>query len=385
MLKSEKKILSVQIVLLFVFFLNIFMKFIHNDYVTFLILVLAVLLLSLLVGYEKHQVVDKITEKRILKYVAIYCISFLVFEYALGYLFNYVSTPYKKDPINIIKNILPTVLIILSSEYLRGILIRKGGHNKFILVFTVLMFIILDLSINAVYFNLSEPNELLKFLSSVFLVSIFRNVILTRFTYYYGIKQNIVYRLILELYLYVMPFIPDLGTYLESVLLMIFPFILNIVMMAGFEKEKRKDYRENKPFRKILNILVIMILAIIVSLNSNIFRFWMVMVASGSMEPTIKIGDAVIIDKSYQKHIDRLQVGDILAFNVGKKIYVHRIIDIQNENGNYNIKTKGDREGQSVDNWRVTNKDIIGVVKLRIKYIGYPTVWLSWKMEDKNG
>lgn len=385
MLKSEKKIISVQIILFFVFFLNVFIRFIQNDFMTFFVLVAAGVLLLLLVGYEKNQIVDKITEKKIIKYVIVYCIGFLVLEYAFGYFLNYVSTPYKKDIINIFKNTFSTVLIILSSEFLRGIFIRKGEHNKFILIFTVLIFIMLDLSINAVYFNLKELDELLKFLSSIFLVSIFRNVILTRFTYHYGIKQNIIYRLILELYIYFMPFIPDLGTYLESVLLMIFPFILNNIMIVGFEKEKRADYRKNRPLRKIFNILVIIVLVIIVFLNSNIFRFWMVMVASGSMEPTIKIGDAVLIDKSYQKNIDKLQIGDILAFNVGKKIYVHRIIDIQNEKGNYSIKTKGDREGQSVDNWSVTNKDIIGVVKLKIKYIGYPTVWLSWKLEDKNG
>ena len=61
---------------------------------TFFVLVAAGVLLLLLVGYEKNQIVDKITEKKIIKYVIVYCIGFLVLEYALGYFLNYVSTPY---------------------------------------------------------------------------------------------------------------------------------------------------------------------------------------------------------------------------------------------------------------------------------------------------
>ena len=30
-----------------------------------------------------------------------------------------------------------------------------------------------------------------------------------------------------------------------------------------------------------------------------------------------------------------------------------------------------------LDNWVVKNEEVIGVVKLKIPYIGYPTIWLS--------
>ena len=101
------------------------------------------------------------------------------------------------------------------------------------------------------------------------------------------------------------------------------------------------------------------------------------------MEPTINIGDMVIVDKSYQKHIDKLKVKDILVFKVGRKVYTHRIVDIKKENNNYSIKTKGDRKGQSEDSWIVTADDVVGIVKVRIKYIGYPTVWLSRILEGR--
>ena len=38
--------------------------------------------------------------------------------------------------------------------------------------------------------------------------------------------------------------------------------------------------------------------------------------------------------------------------------------------------TKGDAN-ESIDNWIVTQNDIIGVVKGKIKYIAWPSVWLT--------
>ena len=55
-----------------------------------------------------------------------------------------------------------------------------------------------------------------------------------------------------------------------------------------------------------------------------------------------------------------------------KVLVTHRIIS---ETANGYI-TKGDAN-ESVDNWIVTQSDIIGVVKKKIKFIAWPSVWLS--------
>ena len=45
-------------------------------------------------------------------------------------------------------------------------------------------------------------------------------------------------------------------------------------------------------------------------------------------------------------------------------------------NGSYIFYTKGDNN-EFVDNWEVYEDDIIGVVKFRIKYLGWPSVLLN--------
>ena len=384
MVKSEKELVIIEIVLSIVFLLNIFYKFITNNYFILLLILLTIGLIVFLMGYERDKNIDNPTKRKLLLFVVIYTIGFIIFQYGLGFFLNYVNSPYRTDLLGIFSNTFLMILIIISSEYLRYILVKKGEKQKIILVFTFILLVLIDLTLSIKYYNLNHLNELLEYLTLILLPSIFKNYVLTKFAYKYGLRQNILYRLILELYVYVLPFVPDLEMYLQSVLSMTFPLILNMIITIEFEKEQKIDYRENKIKRILLPIVIGLFTIILVYLNSNLFRFWIVAVASGSMEPTIEIGDAIIVDKKYNKHLNELKEGDILVFKNNKKIYTHRIVKIKRENDQYSINTKGDRKGQTEDRWIVTNNDVIGVVKAKIKYIGYPTVWLSRMLEGDN-
>ena len=95
------------------------------------------------------------------------------------------------------------------------------------------------------------------------------------------------------------------------------------------------------------------------------------------MEPTIKVGDVIYVDKSYHSKIDRIKEQDIIVFKINGNIYCHRVIKINQNNGNILLVTKGDREGQAIDTWTVTKNELIGRVDFRLKYIGLPSVWLK--------
>ena len=72
-----------------------------------------------------------------------------------------------------------------------------------------------------------------------------------------------------------------------------------------------------------------------------------------------------------------------MVFKVDDNVFTHRITSITVNGSQYSINTKGDRKGQADDSWVVTNDDVIGVVSFKIKYVGYPTVWLSRIMEGR--
>jgi signal peptidase len=96
------------------------------------------------------------------------------------------------------------------------------------------------------------------------------------------------------------------------------------------------------------------------------------------MYPKLVRGDAVIIEK--YSNASELEVGNIIAFIHDKKVYVHRIAKIKKYNNELYYITKGDNNSIN-DDFDITTDDIVGVVKFRIPYIGYPTVWLSEALE----
>ena len=51
------------------------------------------------------------------------------------------------------------------------------------------------------------------------------------------------------------------------------------------------------------------------------------------------------------------------------------MIDVQKVNGEYRYYTKGDANSRNDEEFRI-KEDIYALVKLRVKYIGYPTLWV---------
>ena len=87
------------------------------------------------------------------------------------------------------------------------------------------------------------------------------------------------------------------------------------------------------------------------------------------MDPIFSRGDAVIYDKN---DIDNIKIGDVIAFRQSGVVITHRIVKI----GNNIIKTKGDANN-GVDYFDVKPSDVLGKVEYRVKFIGYPTLWLN--------
>ncbi|MEM2465972.1 MAG: signal peptidase I [Candidatus Bathyarchaeia archaeon] len=93
-------------------------------------------------------------------------------------------------------------------------------------------------------------------------------------------------------------------------------------------------------------------------------------VASGSMLPTLNIGDLIIVQKiaPAQIHADPIN-GDILVYWRGDELIVHRAVDVRcDENGVYWITTRGDNTNVNDIPWPSTM--LIGKVIVRIPAIG---------------
>ena len=95
-------------------------------------------------------------------------------------------------------------------------------------------------------------------------------------------------------------------------------------------------------------------------------------IVSGSMEPLIKVRDAVIIKRSSE---DNLKVNDVVTYRSEDPAFygilvTHRVVNIEDVNGEKIYITKGDHN-ETIDRTPVKFKQILGKVVMRVPKIGY--------------
>jgi signal peptidase I len=83
---------------------------------------------------------------------------------------------------------------------------------------------------------------------------------------------------------------------------------------AGEETPERKPSRRERTKRLVIEWAVLIVAALLIALLIKTFLFQAFYIPSGSMEPTLKIGDRVLVNKlSYDFH--DAHRGDIVVFN----------------------------------------------------------------------
>ena len=97
------------------------------------------------------------------------------------------------------------------------------------------------------------------------------------------------------------------------------------------------------------------------------------------MEKELFLGDVAIIEKCNANDVN---VGDIIEYQMEGYTVIHRIIEKRQENGMFYFKTKGDNN-EAEDKNEVTEEQLIGKVIFKIRYIGYPAIWLHNLQEQE--
>ena len=118
------------------------------------------------------------------------------------------------------------------------------------------------------------------------------------------------------------------------------------------------------PFRTVLGALLLLVLCAVILPGVGGFQ-WLTVI-SGSMEPAIGTGSAVLI---HPCPVDRLQTGDIITcrFGKGKLKVTHRLMRI--EPGTGQIITKGDANEQ--EDPPADPACVLGKVWLAVPHLGY--------------
>ena len=125
-------------------------------------------------------------------------------------------------------------------------------------------------------------------------------------------------------------------------------------------------------FKIIYYIFIAFIVIIAVLLIVSVFpitgNYKFLVVQSGSMEPTIKMG-AILMTKPTKDY----KIGDIITFKNPEKeqeLVSHRIVDLELKNGKTYYTTKGDAN-EDPDTGKVAKDEVVGKVLFSVPYLGF--------------
>ena len=373
MKKGYKKLLIIQSIILLILLINSFFLNILDNYIKIIFLLLVIVIFKKNIGIERDN--HRYT-KDIIFEILIFLLVFFIIYYLLGIIIGFAKTENYYTINGIIKFIIPIILIVILKEYLRYSMIMKAEGSLLLVITTIILFILFDSS-NAIFYNsLKTKYDLFSLFSLTLLPAISTNIICSYLVYKVGYKPSIVYLLIIELYQYLIPIVPNPNEYLSSVIKFLLPIyllhILNKFYKQNHEEELNRDYKK----KNILSILMpTFLISILVYFSSGYFKYYSIAIASGSMEKVLSKGDVVIVEKIKDDY-KSLKEGNIIAYKYEGIIVVHRIEKIIKNKNKLKIYTKGDAN-KNIDNYVVEEEYVIGKVKFKVPLIGLPTVWLN--------
>ena len=117
------------------------------------------------------------------------------------------------------------------------------------------------------------------------------------------------------------------------------------------------------------------VLATVVAVSGVVGRHSL-SILSGSMTPTLRVGD-LVIDR--QERAADLRRGDIVTFrdpDNSTRLLTHRVVRIRIRRGIANVVTKGDAN-TGVERWSAPMDGSVGVVEYRIPKLGYAVVYIG--------
>ena len=372
MKKSYKIMLIYQTIVFSILILNSFISNILGGYNFILFLLLSLIFFKLIFGFEKDR--HRYT-KDIIYEILIMLLTFFVLFYLLGVIIGFARTNYL-NWYGIKTFVFPLIVTIILKEILRYMMLKKCEESTFLTIITIVLFISLDIT-EAIYyakFNLSY--NVFIFIALSLLPAISSNIVCSYVTKQTGYKPTILYLLITRLYAYLLPIIPNPSEYLTAIINLILPVLLGYKIHSFLEKDKDTYIDRDYNKRKVKSLgLPIVLTIIIVYFTSGYFKYYALAIASGSMSPKIKKGDIVIVEK-IKDNYSKIKEKDIIAYEYNGTIIVHRVEKILNLNETYYFYTKGDANS-SLDNYAIDQTMVIGLVRMNIPYIGWPTVWLN--------
>lgn len=298
-----------------------------------------------------------------------------------GIFFGFGESPYSFTPLGITTNILFVSSALIGIELTRAYFIKKGSLTRknltFILGIVTIFFVTISITpTNYSYLLFKDPLNSIRFIGETIIPLLAMNLFACYLAYLGGAKAAIGYMGTLQAFQWFSPVLPDLGWGIAALIGTLAPAIGFIIIQNSIQLttpgNRKKRYKTKDPALSWTAIATISV--VFVFFSTGFLGVQPTIIYSGSMKPTIDVGDIVIISKTPPEEI---HIGDIVQYRTQNIPIVHRVHEIYNENNTIFFITKGDAN-DNPDSEPILSENIMGKVIFNIPKIGWLPIFFKY-------
>lgn len=375
-------ILILLIVALYILDNSGLIKFIDSTTYTYILKPILWIGLAFMVWYFPHIKANGYLKLR--KTVYLWALNFAVIYilicFMVGMLDALGKSPYNHSSTGILTNIVFVGSMLVGREFVRSYLINSFTKEENYLVFVLISLLMTFTNISIIqYTNLQSLKDAVEFVAEYLAPEFVQNLFVGYLVFLAGPLASIIYLGIIEGFMWLSPILPDLKWIIKALVGILCPifFMMSLqnIYYTASKQIKRGDVEEESTAGWVVTSMVSIL---IVWFAVGVFPIYPSVIATGSMEPDIKPGDVILVEKiADMDGINSLNVGDIIQFERDGILISHRIMEIQNDKKEgISFITKGDNNSGK-DSDPVKPEKIKGQIVKTIPKIGWPTLFIK--------
>jgi signal peptidase len=213
-----------------------------------------------------------------------------------------------------------------------------------------------------------------RLVGNVILPTASNNVLATFLVMVGGPAASIAYGLVLNVYEWITPILPNLDWTLTAFLGTVVP-ILGLLFFKealDWRAVRKGDQEVKEGIWGTGWVLVGVFLVFLLWFNSGIFGVRPTLISGISMEPAINPGDIVITRDITPSEV---KLNDVVLFSNGKVSILHRVVTLEGQGGNTIFTTKGDNVTEPDQSWNANQ--LKGKLVLVIPKLGWVSLGIK--------
>jgi len=254
---------------------------------------------------------------------------FQVVLYVIGGLFSsFGRSPNSFTPTGILTNLVFVGSMLVGMELSRAWLINRLGkkHTFLALVFVAVLYTLLSLPLARIT-GLRPELGSITYVNSTVLPTLAESMLASFLALLGGPLAAIAYRGILQAFWWFCPILPDLAWVFRGLIGVVVPIVGLAVANSLRASRRRPGQARQEKEGSLAGWIVTTVVAVaVIWFAVGLFPMQPTTIISGSMRPTLEVGDVVIIAKVSP---DVIKPGDIIQFREAEGVTtVHRVVEI---------------------------------------------------------